>query len=390
MATKRTKSQTPSGKSPVAAPLGFAALVDAIRSVHKQCAVQAGKAVNMSLTVRNWLIGGHIHQYELHGTDRATYGDRLLANLADQLGAAKVSNCDRRQLYRYLGFYRLYPEIVGTLSPQFAVLQPWINPEQNPPQKVGAPSPLSEGNKLDLLNRLSYSHIEQLLEFDDPLKRRFYEVETLRGNWSVRELKRQIATQYFERSGLSTDKDALARLAHAHAESQTTQQIIRDPYVFEFLGLKPKEVMSEGDLEGALLDKLQDFLLELGHGFCFEARQKRLLIGGDHFFVDLVFYHRILKCHVLIELKNDTFRHEHLGQLNSYVSYYKQHQMIEGDQPPIGILLCTRKNHEMVEFALAGMNNTLFVSRYQVQLPGKEEIVAFLHRAVEELGGGDE
>lgn len=251
MATKRTKSQPPSGKSPVAAPLGFAALVDAIRSVHKQCAMQAGKAVNMSLTVRNWLIGGHIHQYELHGTDRATYGDRLLANLADQLGAAKVSNCDRRQLYRYLRFYRLYPEIVGTLSP------------------------LSERNELDLLNRLSYSHIEQLLEFDDPFKRRFYEVETLRGNWSVRELKRQIATQYFERSGLSTDKDALARLAHAHTESQTTQQIIRDPYVFEFLGLKPKEVMSEGDLEGALLDKLQDFLLELGHGFCFEARQKR-------------------------------------------------------------------------------------------------------------------
>jgi hypothetical protein len=162
--------------------------------------------------------------------------------------------------------------------------------------------------------------------------------------------------------------------------------VIRDPYVFEFLGLQAQEV---GHLEDALLDKLQAFLLELGHGFCFEARQKRLLIGGEHFFVDLVFFHRVLKCHVLIGLKNDAFRHEHLGQLNSYVGYYQQHEMRDGDQPPIGILLCTRKNAELVQYALAGMNNQLFVSRYQVQLPAKEEMAAFLHRAVEELGGQD-
>ena len=160
--------------------------------------------------------------------------------------------------------------------------------------------------------------------------------------------------------------------------------------MFEFLGLKPQEAVTEGQLEDALLDKLQAFLLELGHGFCFEARQKRLLIGGEHFFVDLVFYHRVLKCHVLIELKSDAFSHEHLGQLNAYVSYYKQHHMTEGDQPPIGILLCTRKNQELVEYALAGMSNQLFVSRYQVQLPGKEEMAAFLHKAVVELGAGDE
>lgn len=165
--------------------------------------------------------------------------------------------------------------------------------------------------------------------------------------------------------------------------------MIRDPYVFEFLGLQAQEVVTEGHLEDALLDKLQAFLLELGHGFCFEARQKRLLIGGEHFFVDLVFYHRVLKCHVLIELKNDAFRHEHLGQLNSYVGYYQQHEMRDGDQPPIGILLCTRKNAELVQYALAGMSNQLFVSRYQVQLPAKEEMAAFLHRAVEELGGQD-
>lgn len=229
----------------------------------------------------------------------------------------------------------------------------------------------------------------ELLQLDDALQRAFYEAETVRGTWSVRELKRQIATQYYQRSGLSANQAALSKRAHAGAEQAAPQQVIRDPYVFEFLGLHAHEAVTEGQLEDALLDRLQAFLLELGHGFCFEARQKRLLIGGEHFFVDLVFYHRILKCHVLIELKNDAFRHEHLGQLNSYVGYYRQHEMRDGDQPPIGILLCTRENTELVQYALAGMSNQLFVSRYQVQLPGREEIAAFLQRAVEELGGQD-
>jgi RecB family endonuclease NucS len=145
--------------------------------------------------------------------------------------------------------------------------------------------------------------------------------------------------------------------------------------------------MREAGLETALLDRLQDFLLELGHGFCFEARQKRLLIGGEHFFVDLVFYHRILKCHVLIELKTEPFHHEHLGQLNSYVAWYREQQMTKGDQPPIGILLCTAKNDELVRYALAGLSNSLFVSRYQVELPRPEDMAAFLNRAMKELGG---
>ena len=167
-------------------------------------------------------------------------------------------------------------------------------------------------------------------------------------------------------------------MAHADAERASPQQVIRDPYVFEFLGLKPQEVMSESHLEDQLLDKLHDFLLELGHGFCFEARQKRILIGDEHFFIDLVFYHRILKCHVLVELKTDAFRHEHLGQLNTYVAYYKKHQMTSGDQPPIGILLCTRKNDALVEFALGDLNNQVFVSRYAVELPRKEEMERFI------------
>jgi len=367
---------------------GFSALVASIREVHLACAAQASRAVNVSLTLRNWLIGAHIHHYELQGADRASYGDRLLAELSEALRGQQVSNSGKRQLYGYLAFYRTYPQIVQTASAQSA---PVLAPAQLEEKVRTVSALLPEGLATDpdlLINRLSYSHFEQLVDLDDPLQRVFYEIEALRGNWSVRELKRQVGTLYYQRSGLSIDKAALSRRAHAAAEQGAPQQVIRDPYVFEFLGLKSQEVVTEGQLEDALLDKLQAFLLELGHGFCFEARQKRLLIGSEHFFVDLVFYHRVLKCHVLIELKNDAFRHEHLGQLNSYVGYYKEHEMSDGDQPPIGILLCTRKNVELVKYALAGMSNQLFVSRYQVQLPGKDEIAAFLHKAVAELAGG--
>lgn len=364
-------------------------LVLLIRQTDAALLQQATKAVNIGLTLRNWLIGYGIAEYELRGADRASYGDRLLSELAARLKAQQVSNAGRRQLYHYLNFYRRYPQIVRTVSAQssFSALPKSLA------EKVPTASAQSESSLVvpadKLLNQLSWSHFEQLLDIEEPLKRSFYEIETLRGNWSVRQLKRQIATQYFERSGLSNDKEALARLAQDQAEAQSPLHIIRDPYVFEFLHLRPQEVMTERKLEDALLDKLQTFLIELGHGFCFEARQKRLLIGGEHCFVDLVFYHRILKCHVLIELKNDAFRHEHLGQLNTYVSYYKHEQMTDGDQPPIGILLCTQKNHDMVKYALSDMNNSLFVSRYQVQLPAQDEMEAFLRRALDELEGVD-
>ena len=155
-------------------------------------------------------------------------------------------------------------------------------------------------------------------------------------------------------------------------------QVIRDPYVFEFLGINPREVMGESDLEDALLDKLQEFLLELGFGFCFEARQKRILIGDEYFFVDLVFYHRVLKCHVLVELKVDSFKHKYIGQLNTYLSWFKSNEMIEGDDPPVGILLCTSKNQALVKYALAGMDNQLFVSKYQLELPKTKVIEKFI------------
>ncbi|MHB2027152.1 MAG: PDDEXK nuclease domain-containing protein [Elusimicrobiota bacterium] len=369
------------------AGLNFDSLVRAIVQVHEHLRFKAAKAVDIHLTLRNWLIGCRIREYELKGKDRATYGERLFDLLAEKLARQGVSNCDRRQLYRYRDFYLAFPKIVGTLSPQLLRLLPG---KISPIAKAGTPSPQLGISSEDILNRLSYSHFEELTELDDSLKRAFYEIECLRGNWSVRELRRQIASLYYERSGLSKNKKKLSRIIQAKAEPQAARQIIRDPYVFEFLGLKPKEVMGESDVEDALLDKLQDFLLELGHGFCFEARQKRILIGGQHCFVDLVFYHRILKCHVLIELKADDFKHEHLGQLNTYVSWYRKHEMATGDNLPIGILLCTKKNHALVQYALAGIDNRLFVSKYQLELPKKDEIRRFIEKQIESAAKGYE
>jgi predicted nuclease of restriction endonuclease-like (RecB) superfamily len=255
----------------------------------------------------------------------------------------------------------VHKDIVPTASAQFSL----------PPDK--------------LITNLSYSMFKLLVEINDPLKRAFYETECIRGKWSVRELNRQINSLLFERTGLSKDKKKLLSSTHQQSESHALELSIRDPYIFEFLKLKAQEVMGESHLEDSLLDKLQEFILELGHGFCFEARQKRINIGGEYFFVDLVFYHRILKCHVLIELKTDGFKHEYLGQLNTYVSYYTKQERAEGDNPPIGILLCTKKNHALAEYALAGMNNKLFVSKYQVELPKKKEIEKFLEATLKEI-----
>jgi predicted nuclease of restriction endonuclease-like (RecB) superfamily len=363
--------------------MNFAFLIQAIRTTHEHFSAQAVRAVNVGLTLRNWFIDAHIAEFELRGADRAHYGDRLLDELSLELRKADISNTGRRQLYQYLAFFRTYPQIARTVPAQSRMLLPEATEHQ---KKVRTASAQSAMPPETLMSQLSYSHFELLIGFDDELKRRFYEIECIRGQWSVRELKRQIATLYFERSGLSKDKEKLAAIVQGGVETQSPSLSIRDPYVFEFLGIKPREVMGESHLEDALLDKVQEFLLELGRGFCFEARQKRILIGDEFFFVDLVFYHRILKCHVLIELKVDEFKHEHVGQLNTYVTWFQKNEMTTGDNPPIGLLLCTRKNHALIEYALAGMDNQLFVSRYQLELPKKEELERFLEAKLKEQG----
>jgi predicted nuclease of restriction endonuclease-like (RecB) superfamily len=346
---------------------------------------QAGRAVNISLTLRNWLIGCYIQEYELNGTDRATYGEQLLATLASELRRLKINRSDERELRRYKRFYQIYPQIRETLPPEFHKRISQQCDSGDVSRIVKSPNPQSSRSGKIIISKLSFSHIAELIAIDDPTQRAFYEVECIRGNWSVRELKRQIGSLYYERSGLSVNKTKLSELANETAETATALNI-RDPYIFEFLGLNPAEVMSESHLEAQLTDKLQEFLLELGHGFCFEARQKRILIGDEYFFVDLVFYHRVLKCHVLVELKLEKFSHQNLGQLNTYVSWYAKNMMTDGDNPPVGILLCTDKNHALAEYALAGMDNQLFVSKYQLELPKKEEMQAFIDEQLKAEG----
>jgi predicted nuclease of restriction endonuclease-like (RecB) superfamily len=369
----------------MAGELTFEKLVGSIREVHEQMASHAGRAVNISLTLRNWVMGYYIREYEQKGTDRAQYGEGLLERLAVKLKQEGMDRVEARELRRYRQFYQVYPQIWQSLPPELRNLLPKDSLALPAEIRESATPTLACDGKT-LLTRLSFTHLVEMIALDDPLKRTFYEIECIRGNWSVRELKRQIGSLYYERSGLSRDKEKLAALAQAGAEKAEPRLAIRDPYVFEFLGIKSREVMHESDLEDALLDRIQDFLLELGHGFCFEARQKRILIGETYGFVDLVFYHRILKCHVLVELKIEAFTHENLGQLNTYVSWYRKNMMSEGDNPPVGILLCTQKDHTLVEYALSGMDRNLFVSKYQLELPRKEDIQHFLEAKMREVG----
>ena len=378
------KARMPAGKKPTPSATGgdFDSLVTSIVHLHQQTQDYAAKAVNVALTLRNWLIGYRIVEFEQQGNDRAAYGERLLPALAERLSAAGLKRVDVRELRRFRLLYEVYPQIRESVTPELLAS---LGAEALQQPLKALPVPKRESVTPQLLQNLSFTHLNELIQLNDSTQRCFYEIECIRGNWSVRELRRQIASLYYERSGLSKDKAKLSAMAHAAAESLQPAHIIRDPYVFEFLGLRSRDVMAESDLEDALLDRLQDFLLELGHGICFEARQKRILIGDEYFFIDLVFYHRVLKCHILVELKTDAFQHEHLGQLNTYVAYYKKHQMTAGDQPPIGILLCTRKNDALVEFALGDLSNKVFVSRYAVELPKKEEMERFIDQLSKEV-----
>ena len=359
----------------------FAALVQTIAKTHSHFAARASLAINVGLTLRNWTIGCHIQEFEQRGKERAAYGAGLFDELSTSLRRDKDIKYHPRELRRCRQFYNAYPQIWGALPPESR--DRLISSLPQLARRVAvAPYSIPADR---LLRTLSFTHFVELLDIADPVKRAFYETEVIRGNWTSRELSRQIGALLFERTALSRNKRSVIDRAQESAQTATPESAIRDPYVFEFLGLKARDVLREGDLEQALLDRLQEFLLELGRGFCFEARQKRIVIGDENYFVDLVFYHRLLRCHVLIELKREKFNHEHLGQLNTYLNWYRRHEMAEGDNPPIGLLLCTSKDQALVEYALPGLEAQLFVSRYELELPKKDELERFLATQVSSL-----
>lgn len=351
-------------------------LVSQIQLIDTNLSIQANKAVNQLLTIRNWIIGYYIIEFEQKGEERASYGEKLLQTLAEKLKKNNRKGFSHRNLHLFREFYLAYPEISQSLTAELNSPSNKILQSVTAELKNSSVSIEEDGNLIGLkmIESLSFTHITYLIPIDDRLKRAFYTIEAIKGTWSVRELKRQINSLLYERSGISNKPELLL---HNTTEEQK-KGLVKDIYTFEFLGLPIKDAVEEDDLETALLDHLREFILELGNGFCLEARQKRILIGNEYYFIDLVFYHRILRCHILIELKVDEFNHSNAGQLNTYLNYYKKMVKEEFDNDPIGILLVTNKNDALVEFATAGMDENLFVSKYLLQLPSKEKLISFL------------
>lgn len=360
----------------------FNDLASIVQTTHDAAQSSAVKAINRMQTMRNWLIGYYIVEFEQHGKDRAEYGTQLLKKLEERVNRKGLTTT----LFKWARkFYRLYPQMMENLPiPICATVMHQLQPIENKEDTIGASMThqfVTPGKTI--ISHLSFTHLREIMTLDDPLARYFYEQECIKCTWSVRELRRQISTNLYVRAGISTNPEKLLSLPSVQGHDSAELQI-RQPFTFEFLGLKAQEVVDEHDLEDALISHLQEFILELGKGFCFEARQKRIIIDDEYYYPDLVFYNRILHCGVIIELKNEEFSYENFGQLNAYVSHYRENEMQPGDNPPIGILLCTRKGKKMVEYALAGMDNNLFVSTYMLQLPDKKTLEEFLLKQLEE------
>lgn len=365
----------------------FGDLTSIIQTTHDAALSSAVKAINRMQTMRNWLIGYYIVEYEQNGKDRAEYGAKLLKKLEERVNRKGMT---RNTFQSARNFYRMYPQIIENFQ---------INKGASMSCKsyMDTTNKISDTESIDnqsngicptvsckfqtsgktIISKLSYSHIYEIMKVSDPLARYFYEQECIKCTWSVRELRRQISTNLYVRAGISVNPDKLLSLPSVQGHDSAELQI-RQPFTFEFLGLKAQDIVDEHDLEDALISHLQEFILELGKGFCFESRQKRIIIDDEYYYPDLVFYNRILHCGVIIELKNEEFSYENFGQLNAYVSHYRENEMQPGDNPPIGILLCTRRGKKMVEYALAGMDNQLFVSTYMLQLPDKKTLEEFL------------
>ena len=365
--------------------MDFKTLLEQMNQADSVMQSRAVLMVNQSHTLRNWLYGFYIIEYEQNGNDYAEYGSRLLYRLADELKKKGIKGISYTNLTLFRKFYLYYPQMGVTIK---------TIAENNVGEKLLMRNlqTLSEdfenSNSLPskmLLSKFSFSHFVQLLKIDEPIKRLFYEIEAIKGNWTQLQLHRQMGSMLYERTGLSKNKEALLAQVEKGNAQTTMADIIRDPYVFEFLGLKAEAVLPEMALEKALLDHLQTFLLELGTGFCFEARQKSFMIDNRRYKVDLLFYHRILKCHVMIDLKTEEFSHEDAGQMNFYLNYHIENEMQETDNPPVGIILCSLKNQTVVRYATGALDNQIFVSKYMLQLPDEATLLNFINQEKERL-----
>ena len=337
----------------------FKGLLEKIRRLIQSARQTAASTVNTLQVLTNFEIGRRIVEHEQQGAERAEYGKELLKELSARLTEEFGKGFSERNLEYMRKFFLLWRERLPEIS-------------QKPSAK--SPHPFT----------LSWSHYVLLLTVKNRDERAFYEIESAQSGWSVPELKRQLASGLYERLALSRNKKQVRLLAEKGHTVTQPSDMLKDPYVLEFLGLEEKAAYTESDLEAAIIGKLQRFLLELGKGFLFEARQKRFTFDEDHYFVDLVFYNRLLRCYVLVDLKLDKLTHQDLGQMQMYVNYYDRFVKTAGENPTIGILLCKRKKSAIIELTLP-KNANIFASQYQLYLPSKEDLKKRLMEWGEEI-----
>lgn len=345
----------------------FSRLLTALSGTHHALQQQAARSVDIALVVRNWLFGWYIVEFEQGAASRVElYGKQLMQRLSGELAAQGVRGASPTGLRQCRAFYLAYQNIQQTLSAE----------SLNPP----------DAQALAQYFSLGWSHYVVLLMLTNPAERSFYEIEARSNSWGVRELKRQIAASLYERLALSRDKAQIAALASQGQVVAQASDVLKSPYVLEFLDLPEHRAYSEHELEAAIIDRLEHFLLELGKGFLFEARQKRFTFDDDHFYVDLVFYNRLLKCYVLIDLKRDKLTHQDLGQMQMYVNYFDRYVKTDDEAPTIGIVLCHRANDALVELTLP-KNANIHAAKYQLYLPSKEELRAQIEASMKVLDG---
>jgi len=362
-------------------------LVTVLNETQQYFRQQAQKQVNVGLTLRNWFFGYYIVEYEQKGKDRAAYGEYLYKEIARR--CKHIKGVSERNIYLFAKFYKMYPEIQQSATVELYLDDFQCNIIlQSVTAKLTTDQTQEKTNDLvimqsataksisaidKILNQLSFTHIVELIKQDTETKRNFYAWQTMENSWSVRELQRAANSMLYERTGLSFDKQKVID-KQKNLHPILPEDFFKNPYILEFLDLKQETEYTESDLEQAIINHLQVFLLELGKGFCFEARQKRITFDNTHYFIDLVFYHRYLKCNILIDLKLGEFTHADSGQMNVYLNYYNENEKQENDNPPIGLILCAGKNENLVKYATANLPQKLFVSKYLINMPNENEL----------------